>query len=255
MINPQPNTPEIQGEQKEAQNSSPVESAENKAPDEGVSTGAGESSREKQRGVSDERRGGEDDRSKRRGGRGGGGGGGGRGGRGRGRGRGEKEEKEFEEEVLDIARVTRVVKGGRRMRFRATVIIGDRKGRVGLGTGKANEVSSGVQKAVADAKKHLIRVPIENGTVPHELTFKFKSARILLMPAKEGTGIIAGGALRKIADLAGIDNILGKSYGTSNTLVNAQAMMKALSSFRSQRITKRGEEKAQEAKNAGEPKS
>lgn len=174
------------------------------------------------------------------------------GGRGKGRGRGrartrEKEEKEFDEEVLDIARVTRVVKGGRRLRFRATVVIGDRKGRVGLGTGKSVEVAVGVQKAVAAAKKRLIRVPMVNGTIPHEIKYKYKSARILLMPAKLGTGIIAGGALRKISDLAGIQNIIGKSYGTNNKLVNAQAMMNALQIFRKGKM---GEKKPE----AGEKK-
>lgn len=143
----------------------------------------------------------------------------------------EREEKEFEEEVIDIARVTRVVKGGRRLRFRATIIVGDRKGRVGLGTGKSTEVASAIRKGVSAAKKNLITVNLDEGTIPHELKWKHKSARILLMPAKAGTGIIAGGALRKIADLAGIENILGKSYGTNNKLVNAQAMMQALDSF------------------------
>ncbi len=148
------------------------------------------------------------------------------------RGRGDTGEKEFEEEVLEIARVTRVVKGGRRLRFRATVIVGDRKGRVGMSTGKSTEVAAAVHKAVAAAKKNLIKIPIIRGTIPHEVKWKHKGARILLMPAKEGIGIIAGGALRKIADLSGIQNILGKSYGTNNKLVNAQAMMGALQSFR-----------------------
>ena len=176
------------------------------------------------------KRGGRSGHGSHQGGRGGGEKKGERGRNRRGR-RGEGEEKEFQEEVLEVARVTRVVKGGRRLRFRATVVIGNRKGKVGLGTGKSAEVAVAVQKAVAAAKKQLITVPMENGTIPHELSWKHKAARILLMPARPGTGIIAGGAVRKIADLAGIENILGKTYGTSNPLVNAQAMMEALQAF------------------------
>lgn len=149
--------------------------------------------------------------------------------RGRGRGRGQKrEEKEFEEELLQIDRVTRVVKGGRRLRFRATVVIGDRKGRVGFGVDKAVEVPQAIQKAVRNAKKNLITVPMKNGTIPHEVHLKFKSAKVLIMPAKSGTGIIAGGAMRKIADLAGIENLLGKNIGTSNKIASGKAMIMAL---------------------------
>jgi small subunit ribosomal protein S5 len=140
--------------------------------------------------------------------------------------------KEFGEHVLQIARVTRVVKGGRRMRFRATVIIGNRKGKVGLGMGKSGEVQSAVQKAVASAKRHMIRVPIVNDTIPHEVNLKFKAARIRIIPASEGTGIIAGGALRPILDLAGVKNVLSKRYGTNNPVVNAQAAMMALASLK-----------------------
>lgn len=165
-------------------------------------------------------------------------------GRGRGRGRGQKrEEKEFEEELLQIDRVTRVVKGGRRLRFRATVVIGDRKGRVGFGSDKAVEVPQAIQKAVRDAKKNLIRVPMINGTIPHEVKLKFKSAKVLIMPAKSGTGIIAGGAMRKIADLAGIENMLGKNIGTSNKIASGKAMMMALASLSPAKKEEKGEEK------------
>lgn len=143
-----------------------------------------------------------------------------------------KEAKEFEEEVLQIDRVTRVVAGGRRLRFRATVVIGNRKKRVGLGTGKANEVVIAIEKAIAKAKKNLFTVPIENDTIPHEVSVKFKAAKLLMLPAKPGTGIIAGGALRKIVELAGIKNILSKSLGTSNRLATAQASMIALQKLR-----------------------
>lgn len=146
---------------------------------------------------------------------------------------GPREAKEFEEEVLQIDRVTRVVAGGRRMRFRATVVIGNRKKRVGIGTGKANEVVIAIEKAISKAKKNLITVPIENDTIPHEIKVKFKASRIILMPAKTGTGIIAGGALRKIIELAGIKNILSKCLGTNNKLANAQATMLALGKLKS----------------------
>lgn len=174
--------------------------------------------------------------------------------RGRGRRGNMPEKKEFDEEVLEIARVTRVVKGGRRLRFRATVVIGDRKGRVGLGTGKSIEVSEAIKKAVSVAKKNLIKVPMVDGTIPHELTFKHKSARILCMPAKDGTGIIAGGSMRKIFDLSGIQNVLGKSYGTNSKLVNAQATIMALQSFRSEKIGGDDSEKSKEEKAVAEKK-
>ncbi|HLD08188.1 MAG TPA: 30S ribosomal protein S5 [Candidatus Peribacterales bacterium] len=147
-------------------------------------------------------------------------------------GRRERDPKEYDEHVLQIARVTRVVKGGRRMRFRATVIIGNRKGRVGLGIGKSAEVQGAVQKAVSDAKRHMINVPIVKDTIPHEVNYKFKAARIRLLPAMAGTGIIAGGALRPIFDLAGVKNVLSKRYGSSNIVVNAQTAMQALTKLR-----------------------
>lgn len=141
-----------------------------------------------------------------------------------------KEAKEFEEEVLQIARVTRVVKGGRRLRFRATVIVGNKKGKVGVGLGKASEVSVAIQKAIARAKKSLMIVPIEKEreTIPHTIRFKFKASEILIMPASSGTGLIAGGAVRKILELAGVKNVLSKTFGTNNKVVNAQATIKAL---------------------------
>lgn len=141
----------------------------------------------------------------------------------------EKEVKEFDEEVLDIARVTRVVKGGRRLRFRVLVAIGDRKGRVGIGIGKAAEVVNGIKKAVARAKKDLIQVPLtDTETIPHEVKLKYKAARLHIMPAAPGTGVIAGGSLRKILGLAGVKNVLSKNYGTNNKVVSAQASINAL---------------------------
>ncbi|MFA6521955.1 MAG: 30S ribosomal protein S5 [Candidatus Gracilibacteria bacterium] len=141
---------------------------------------------------------------------------------------GKREPSEYEEEVLQIDRVTRVVKGGRRMRFRATVIVGNKAGKVGVGIGKSTEVVGAIQKAIRQAKKDMVVIPLHNGTLPHEIKFKFKSARILMMPAAPGTGIIAGGAIRKIAELAGIKNMLAKIFGTNNRVTNAQATMLAL---------------------------
>lgn len=143
-------------------------------------------------------------------------------------GRPQREPSEYTETTLSVDRVTRVVKGGRRMRFRAVVVVGNHKGKVGMGTGKANEVQVAVNKAIKAAKRAMIHVPLVKGTIPHEIDMKFKAARIRLMPASEGTGIIAGGALRVICDHAGIRNVLSKRFGTGNKLVNAQATFKAL---------------------------
>lgn len=143
-----------------------------------------------------------------------------------------KEVKEFDEEVIQIDRVTRVVKGGRRLRFRATVVIGNRKGKVGIGIGKSNEVATAIQKAVQKAKHSLITVPIFRDTIPHDIKHKFKSSRIMMMPAGEGTGVIAGGAIRKVVELAGIKNILSKSFGTNNKVSNTQCAYETLKLLR-----------------------
>lgn len=140
-----------------------------------------------------------------------------------------REVKEFEEEVLELARVTRVVKGGRRMRFRATVVIGNRNGKVGVGVGKSDEVVGSIQKAISDAKKNLIVVKMDGTTIPHDVAVKYKSASILMMPAAPGTGIIAGGTIRKVVELAGIKDILSKSFGTTNKISCSRATLEALS--------------------------
>ncbi|QQR83410.1 30S ribosomal protein S5 [Candidatus Peregrinibacteria bacterium] len=141
----------------------------------------------------------------------------------------QKEVKEFEELVLKINRVTRVVKGGRRLRFRVLVAIGDQKGRVGIGLGKATEVVNGIKKAVSRAKQSLIQVPItKDGSIPHYVDVKYKAARMMLMPAAPGTGVIAGGSLRKMLNLAGVKNVLSKNHGTNNKVVTAQAALRAL---------------------------
>lgn len=144
------------------------------------------------------------------------------------RGRPERAASEYEEEVIQIDRVTRVVKGGRRLRFRATVVIGNKKGKVGMGIGKSVEVQGAIKKAVAQAKKSLIEVPIIGETIPHRVQMKFKSAKMMLMPACPGTGIIAGGPLRKILELAGVKDVLSKVIGCKNRLSNSQAAILAL---------------------------
>jgi len=139
-----------------------------------------------------------------------------------------KEVKEYDEEVIEIRRVTRVVKGGRRLRFRALVVIGNRKGKVGIGVGKSTEVTGAIQKAISQAKKNVKTVTLNEETIPHEVKLKYKSARLLLIPAGPGTGIIAGGTVRKVLELAGVKNILSKIIGSSNKLNNTYAAFEAL---------------------------
>lgn len=157
--------------------------------------------------------------------------------------RDKREPSEYDDVTLAIDRVTRVVKGGRRMRFRAVVVLGNRKGKVGLGTGKATEVQQAIQKAQRDAKRAMIIVPMKGDTIPHEVNVKHKAAVLRLMPASKGTGIIAGGPLRAILDLAGVKDILAKRFGTGNKLVNAQASIKALQMLRGSRAAKAADSK------------
>lgn len=156
---------------------------------------------------------------------------GGGGGRFSGRPRREEEKKEFEEKVVAVDRVTRVVKGGRRMRFRALVVIGDKKGRVSYATGKGNEVAAAVGKAVNKAKKNLVNVQILEGTIAHDIIGKSSTTRVLLKKAKKGTGIIAGGSVRVVLELAGYSNIVAKSFGSNNKINNVIATIDALSSL------------------------
>jgi small subunit ribosomal protein S5 len=144
----------------------------------------------------------------------------------------EREPKEFEEKVIAIDRVTRVVKGGRRFRFRSTVVIGDGNGRVGVGVGKGGEVQSSIAKAVAKAKRDMITVPLKNRTIPHEVEVRFSGARVLLKPASQGTGVIAGGAVRNVVEVAGIHDLLSKSLGSSNKVNTAYATIEALKQLR-----------------------
>ena len=136
---------------------------------------------------------------------------------------------EFEEVMVDIGRVTTVVKGGRRFRFTALVVVGNRNGLVGFGFGKAKEVPDAMRKAVDDAFKNIIEVKRKGSTIPHDVEVKFNASRVLLRPASEGTGVIAGGSARPILELAGIKDILTKSLGSNNSANVVRATLKALS--------------------------
>ena len=168
-----------------------------------------------------------------RGGRGGhqGQGGGHRGPRRDNRGGQPQEEKQFDERVVHIDRVARVVKGGRRFRFRALVVVGDKKGKVGIGIAKGADVTAAVTKATEVAKKQLVKVTLYKGTLPHEARAKVGGANILIMPAAPGTGLIAGGVVRTILEVAGVSNVLSKSLGSSNKANIAYATIEALTSL------------------------
>jgi small subunit ribosomal protein S5 len=143
------------------------------------------------------------------------------------------EAKEFEERVIGIDRVARVVKGGRRFRFRATVVIGDRKGRVGMGVAKASDVTSAITKAISQAKKHLLHVPLtERKTIPYQVMARFGGAQVLLKPASPGTGVIAGGAVRDALEAAGVSDVLSKSLGSSNKINIIYATLSAMQQLR-----------------------
>lgn len=139
-----------------------------------------------------------------------------------------REEKVFEEFVINIDRVARVVRGGRRFRFKALVAVGDRKNRVGIGVSKGADVQAAVAKATDIAKKNLVTIPIKNATIPHDTEVKIGGARVLLKPAAPGTGVIAGGVVRSIIGLTGIHNLLSKSLGSTNKVNNAYATIEAL---------------------------
>lgn len=160
------------------------------------------------------------------------------------------EKSEFDSNILDLARVTRVTEGGKHLSFRACVIVGDKKGRVGMGLDKGKDVQIGVEKATRQAKKHLINVPIVNNTIAHPVFCKFKSAQVMIKPAPNGSGIIAGGPVRVILELAGVPNASSKILGkTKNKIVLAEATLGALSSLLP--VTKKnktGDKKVEEVK-------
>lgn len=136
---------------------------------------------------------------------------------------------EFDQQVLDIARVTRVTKGGKRFSFRASVVIGDGKNSVGIGVAKGRDVSQSIQKAVHQAKKQMIKIPVKEHTIPHQVQAKFKSAEVIMRPAAVGNGVKAGGAVRAVAKLAGIENITAKLLSRTKNKINiAKAAIKAL---------------------------
>jgi len=143
-----------------------------------------------------------------------------------------REQSEFENKVISVRRVTKTTKGGRSLSFSALVVVGNQKGKVGVGSGKDSEVPNAIEKAIADAKKHIINIPLVGTTIPHEILGKFSKASVLLMPTKEGTGIIAGGAARAVLELSGVKDIVSKAYGSRNSINLSKATMEGLKALR-----------------------
>lgn len=157
-------------------------------------------------------------------------------GRGRGRGRGRRQQDrrddEFDSEIIDIRRVSKVTKGGKNFSFRVTAVVGDRKGKVSIGKGNAIEIPAAMQKAIRDAKKSMIKVPVVDGSIPHDVVGKFKAANVVLRPAYPGTGVIAGRTVGTICRIAGIENILTKALDSTNPLTLARATIEGFKQMR-----------------------
>jgi small subunit ribosomal protein S5 len=145
----------------------------------------------------------------------------------------DREESEFKEKLVSVNRVTKVVKGGRNFRFAALVVVGDERGRVGCGMGKATEIPEAIRKAVEDAKKQLVHVALKGTSIPHESTGRYGTGKVLLLPAPEGTGVIAGGPARAVLELCGIKDIRTKSFGTNNPINMVKATIEGLRLLRS----------------------
>ena len=143
-----------------------------------------------------------------------------------------REQREFEEKVIQVNRISKKTKGGNKISFSVLVVVGDRKGKVGVALAKARDVVSGIKKAMRLAKKKAIKIPLYKKTIPHELLVKKGAAKILLKPAPEGTGIIAGGAIRELAELAGIENLVAKILGSNNKINNLYAVFEGLKSLK-----------------------
>lgn len=165
-------------------------------------------------------------------------------GKGKGKMKPKREKPEFDQHIVDLARVTRVTEGGKHMSFRACVVIGDRNGRVAFGVDKGPDVQIAVEKAVNQAKKTMIRIPLIHDTIPHRVEAKYKAAKVMLKPAPRGSGVIAGSAIRVILEMAGVPNASSKMLGkTSNKVANVKAVFKALEQFSHRALERRSEVK------------
>lgn len=163
-----------------------------------------------------------------------------------------RERNEYDQKVIDIARVTRVVKGGKRFSFRTTMVIGNRHGKVGVGIAKGADMKISTEKAYASAKKNIVDINVKGNTIPYPISYKLGGARIILRPASKGTGIMAGGAVRSVMALAGINDITGKMLGSGSKIVNARAAIEALQQFS---VKKVGEMRVDEIRKRREKKT